>query len=229
MVNQPGNGEAGIAIRIPSEHTPGFMALAELSTDEVKAAADFLAGAPPSASVDLLADPLAKTLSRDLSMVAAFLRVALALSAEMRRTGLGSEAFFRAFAPSICQAVNGLGLDGEAVVERLQALMDTGRTLSVTAKAIELLDIQPRPLRAARVLTDIRPLFSSSENPGVEGGLIVHTLAMTCAGSGVDPVIYVALDEVDLVELRRLLDRAERKAASLREMLENTPMNLLPT
>ena len=229
VVNGSGNGEARIAIRIPHEHTPGFMALAELSDEETDLVVDYLANAPPSASVDLIASPLADQLTRDLSTVASFLRVALALAAEMRRTGLAKEAFLRAFSPAIRQEVDRLGMDGVTVVDRIDRILKSGRALPVTAKAIELLDIQPRPLRAARVLTDIRPLFSSDESPSVEGGLIVHTLALTCAGSESDTELYVALDEVDLLELRRLLDRAERKASSLRKMFDDTGLSLLAT
>jgi hypothetical protein len=110
--------------------------------------------------------------------------------------------------------------------ERLVPLLSSG-ALSSTASAVELLTQNPRNFSRARVLTDIRPIFSENVEDPPEGAVIVQTLHLdTWDRDGDRDTYHVTMDEADLQELRVAIDRAITKTATLRELLSSTGLTL---
>lgn len=112
----------------------------------------------------------------------------------------------------------------EALREHLLALLSS-IALSSTANAIELLTQNERNYRTARVLTDIRHVFTDDANERPVGAVIIEVLAIqTWNGDGEAETLHVAMDERDLEELREAMERALVKTANLRGMLAEQKM-----
>jgi hypothetical protein len=103
--------------------------------------------------------------------------------------------------------------------ERISRLLSLDQSLGVSAKATQLLLRHKNPLLTARIFTDIRPVFTGEENPTPRAAVVVHTLELVTRTDGSQFSHYVALDSTDLQTLKRIVDRAIRKEASLRTIM----------
>lgn len=99
------------------------------------------------------------------------------------------------------------------------------RTVELIAKASQLLQASDSSFRSARVVTDLRPLYSG-EDTHVAGGLILHQLAISARHNGRTETTYVALDSIDLQALSTAVSRAIDKDKALRAYAigANTPI-----
>jgi len=113
--------------------------------------------------------------------------------------------------------------DNEAeVLERRLADLLVIPAIESTAHAIEVLTQNPRNYGSARVLTDVRHVFSRDVTEPPKGATIVEVLQLrTWSLDGSSDTTYVAMDETDLKELRSVIDRALRKTATLRQAMED--------
>ena len=139
----------------------------------------------------------------------------LSLLGQLRGTPSGR------IAKSVSQSAD-LELSEEArtrLYERLLPLM-ASKALSSTANALELLTQQPRNFSAARVLTDIRPVFPEKVEDLPDGAVIVQTLQLdSWTRDGETESYHLAMDDADLQALRDAIDRAMTKTATLRRFL----------
>ncbi len=115
----------------------------------------------------------------------------------------------------------------ERFEQRLVGLL-TSSSLDLIGKASELTTEQERFMREARIVTDIRPIFEDDSADNLSGAVITHTLKISYwdeSNQGRD--FYLALDAVDLGNLRASLERAEAKARSLRSILDRAEIPLV--
>ncbi len=85
------------------------------------------------------------------------------------------------------------------------------------SKVIDLRTDDERVFCHARILTDLRPVFGSRIEDGPKGMVVVHLLKIGYhAGSKDHHEFFVSLDMNDLQTLRKLIDRAEAKAKSIK-------------
>jgi hypothetical protein len=93
--------------------------------------------------------------------------------------------------------------------------------LDIVTKAYHLLHDQERTsLGAAKILTDARPIFG--QEVGTPAAFLInHVLKLTYLKDGKSADFYIALDASDISELKRLLERAEAKAESLKQTMGN--------
>jgi hypothetical protein len=142
----------------------------------------------------------------------------------------GSESVtLEQFVDDICEAM-GL-LDSEARVteaqrptfrERILTLLSADRFWLVS-KAYDLQTDDERTFCDARILTDLRPIFDTPVTAGSKGAVIVHLLKLGYHESNKrHQKFYVSLDSKDLKELRKVIDRAEEKAATLKSQFKDT-------
>lgn len=92
-------------------------------------------------------------------------------------------------------------------------------TLGVASKIEQLREDYAKTFHAAKILTDIRPVFAKPEERPV-GAAVTHTLKIEYHEEGEHKEFYVALDAEDLQKLKRVLQRAEAKASSLKSLLK---------
>ena len=105
--------------------------------------------------------------------------------------------------------------------QNLISLLSVERFLLVS-KAFELQTDDERTFCDARILTDIRPVFGTEIKDGSKGAVIVHLLKLGYHEPGRRHMkFYVSLDSSDLKELRKVIDRAEDKAAILKSQLKD--------
>jgi 23S rRNA G2445 N2-methylase RlmL len=102
---------------------------------------------------------------------------------------------------------------------RLRRLLSLDRTLGITAKAIDVALEHEHTYCQARVLTDIRPIFTRDLSEQPAGAVIVHSLRLRHHVADSVREFFIAMTQTELDELRNVLYRASDKAATLRELL----------
>jgi len=98
----------------------------------------------------------------------------------------------------------------------LRALLDV-RSLQVGHKAALLQVEHGRVFTNARILTDIRPVFSEPVEEGpLASALVIHTLKIEYWESGDQKSFFVALDAEDIQTIYEQVERAKLKEKRLR-------------
>ncbi len=102
------------------------------------------------------------------------------------------------------------------------------RTLGTAAKAGYILTQHERIFVAARIATDIRPIFHLDVSEKPESALIIHMLRITQRDNfGKHSDKYFALDSNDIKSLKRLVDRALKKEETLRNLMKDANVAIL--
>jgi len=112
------------------------------------------------------------------------------------------------------------------LVERLKLLLGFDKSLGVTAKAMDVLTEQERTYCSARILTDIRPVFTSSVT-SPSGAMIIHNLQIRFHSGKEHEEFYFALDTNDIKQLKSVVERAEEKAKALQTVIETAKLPYL--
>jgi hypothetical protein len=110
--------------------------------------------------------------------------------------------------------------DAEGFAKRLDSLLSHESTAGVTAKALLLLRDHEHRLCHSRLYTDVRHIFLGKAMTDPAGAVIVHQLKIAYHQGRELREFFVALDTADIAELRDMLDRADRKADSIKRSLE---------
>jgi hypothetical protein len=100
----------------------------------------------------------------------------------------------------------------------LAEVLSLDNTLAITAKAFDVIIQHENPLRSVRILSDLRPIFSTDKDPKMAAGMVVHNLKLTVGLSGEPTSMFVALDARDIRNLRAEIDRAIRKESEIKEL-----------
>jgi hypothetical protein len=114
------------------------------------------------------------------------------------------------------------GFDDSTELERLRIALSRLLALDAIisrAKALDLQVDQARAFQTARILTDVRPVFSSGESMRIVGLLVVHTLKLEYFEESESKEFFLALDEYDLGTLKKALLRAELKGEAIKSQL----------
>ncbi len=111
---------------------------------------------------------------------------------------------------------------------RLERLLILDQTVGVTAKAADVLTEAERTYAEARILSDIRPVFTDSIQSAA-AGIIIHNLRIDCHMRGGHQELFFTLDCRDLEQLKEAIFRAEKKTDALKAILAKSNMyNLEP-
>ncbi len=129
------------------------------------------------------------------------------------------------FASKACEAIRASvdlasqtkEVDWDGFEAHLARALSFDETLGVSAKASELRAEYGKVFCSARILTDLRPVFGTDVDKGPLAAVVVHNAKITFHENGEETTkdFYVALDSEDIAELKKMLDRASRKEASL--------------
>ena len=93
------------------------------------------------------------------------------------------------------------------------------KTVTLSSKVQGLKLEYPNTFYDAMFLTDIRPIFDKVDQRPV-GATITHTLKIVYHETGEHKEFYVALEPEDLQKLKKVIQRAETKEASLKSVLK---------
>jgi len=105
--------------------------------------------------------------------------------------------------------------------EKLTKLLSIEPVL-VASKSYELKFEFGKRFCDARIISDIRPVFAKPEEKPITA-LVTHTLKIELHGSmGRHEEVYIALDDDDLGKLKKVIERAMLKSASLKALLRES-------
>ncbi|MFI5111484.1 MAG: hypothetical protein ACHP9S_01555 [Terriglobales bacterium] len=111
--------------------------------------------------------------------------------------------------------------------ERLEKFLKVD-ALDVAAKASVLFGEHEHLLCTARILTDARPVYGEVVDGAPKAFVLIHSLKIEYHGAGGNlHEMYFRLGSGDLISLRELIDRAEAKANSLREVFDATRIRVI--
>jgi hypothetical protein len=99
--------------------------------------------------------------------------------------------------------------------------------LTIVAKASDVIVQHENPLRSARILTDLRPIFSAGEDPKISAGMIVHNLQLSVGLSEEPRFFFVALDTNDIRKLKKEIDMALRKESEIKDLANSANINYI--
>ena len=102
------------------------------------------------------------------------------------------------------------------------------KTVAITAKAVDVITEHKHTYCTARILSDIRPIFSRKAE-SAEAAVIVHNLQIGYhdGGSGEHKEFYVTLDTDDIIALKDGLKRADKKTLVLESILKHSSVQYL--
>src|SRR5579863_4804889 len=214
-------------LRIPPAQRDGFKQFMSLPDDKWRSLLRALEAAEPTISASVLA----KHVSPQVDLSPELLRQVIVAAGSLYVTRDQRGVSTGEFAEAVVQAAVEEKLldrgDSEAtsrLKERISRLLSLDQSLGVSAKATELLVRHKNPLLTARIFTDIRPVFTGEENPIPRAAVVVHTLELLTNTDGHRLSHYVALDSTDLQTLKRIVDRAIHKEASLKTVMASLPL-----
>lgn len=116
--------------------------------------------------------------------------------------------------------------DRDILKDRLAKLFALKASLGLTSKAVGLLTDAANLFYAARILTDVRPIFNEEGNV-VEATVLLHNLVLHYGENGQHKDFFVTLDTNDVKALREILDRADNKAKALKSLLKRSDVSYL--
>lgn len=102
--------------------------------------------------------------------------------------------------------------------KRLNKLLSI-KAVIISFKIESLRQDYQNTLHDAKILSDIRPIFDKPEERPV-GCAIAHTLEIEYHEAGEHKEFYVVLDNDELQKMKRIIQRAETKATSLKSLLK---------
>ncbi len=152
-----------------------------------------------------------------------FVRMLLSLTTISLQSMLGVEGV-------VSGIQDGLPVDSNWTEEELSTwqnrrtiLVDllSSKILRRAATAIDLTYEYTNLFRRARVLTDIRPIFSESGEE-IDGAVISHTLHLVYDSLDGDHELSVALDFLDIKKLKEQCDRAIIKAETSQKVMRDS-------
>lgn len=100
----------------------------------------------------------------------------------------------------------------------LTLLLNADSHLAVLEKAVHLAYAYQNILTRVRLFTDVRPVFNESGDK-VHRGVLSFVLSLDYQNGDNYQRLDFALDAADIAELKRLCERAEKKAAALQQSL----------
>ena len=109
---------------------------------------------------------------------------------------------------------------------RLNTLLRFDKSVAVTAKAVDVMMKHDRVFCDARILSDIRSVFTDS-TAAPSAAVIVHTLRIGFHHQGEHDEVFIALDTGDLKKLKEAIVRAEEKNEALKLILQKSQLPYL--
>lgn len=205
------------ALRIPQHVLDDFRSLFDLSDESKGTLLSTLRSAPPFAPVSTLVpivrDALGSSNDRSGKLLLAILAAVTQVEPPDWPTARVAEEIVRS---------EGLQLGETERNESEEFLIELMETPSMvtSAKASDLLTEYDRIFGDARIVTDIRPVFTEDPDRLTNGVVLVSTLKIQFQDARGISSFYVALDTEDLVALKKVVDRALSKIDTLKKTLD---------
>lgn len=221
-------------LQIPKPHHGGLVKLINLPTDKLRALEAALEKAPATLYREDLIQRVEKETGIDADDLREIMTVIVALYAVRYYPGIKTDHFVDDIVSAAKTDIEDLKnepgeVDWDALKSYLTRILNFETTIGVTAKAYEVLGENQRNYCApdTRMVTDIRPVFAGEQVQRPAAAVIVHSLKICYHENGRHQEFFLALDNSDLKHLKGVLDRAEKKAKLMEEVVSSSNMQLL--
>lgn len=214
-----------MSLMIPKEYAPGLAALAALSDSEVFSFTKVLSEIPdtahrPKEIAAFVAGRLPEFLPDKVDELVRALH-------SLYQARAATEGLIDQFVDDLADAVASSGTqelasvtaDRSHFVEKMHKLLSIDG-LSFLAKTNLLKAEHERLFHDAKILTDLRPVFHAPDEAPVDM-IVEYTLKIIFHdGTRHHREIYMAIDAEDIARLKKAIDRAEKKAISLKSLVD---------
>lgn len=219
-----------MTLRIPPEHYGTIGKLLSLSPEAREKLLDELKKTPPKLFLRELVPRLAERTGINAQEVFEI----LAFLSHMHRAWAESELEISEFADEFIRAlkvvqdpaISPKAYEQAEFPEQIKAFLSL-KSLALTAKASRVRIQHQNVFRHSQVLTDFRPIFELNPSDPPAAGTTVHTLKIQFMSNYSEREIFFALDIVDLRHLRKVIERAIKKEASLKAIVEKAGLPYL--
>jgi len=139
----------------------------------------------------------------------------------------------RIYESAQAEAIAPCDLTPDAAIDRIAHILGHDASLGASARALDVFFQRVNPFCRARILTDLRPVFTRDAS-SIIGAMEIHTLAIThheivSHYELGDREIFLSLDRDDLLELKRLCERALEKGKQVSQIAEAATVPWLET
>ncbi len=199
---------------IPKAQTDGLQILADLSDEQFADLLRQLSAIPPVLSQDTFLKAIGPIDGVELSKVHRAVAALLYLSFIIVPYQMPP---LPTVVEDICESLRTSMSNStiDRLLDRMPKAFSAGAVLA-RAKAVDLQVEHAKTLQAARILTDLRPVFTVGPTPSLSGLMVVHTLKLDYFEDDTHQEVFIALDQHDVALLVRELKRAEAKAEALK-------------
>ncbi len=207
-------------VTVPERHVSAFRMLGQMGESDFFCLFGTVDSTSPTASTSTILDAVHERCGLSRADCESLLDAVMGLAGLGHRTL--SSASEVALGVAISPQFETIEDPGE-LAKRLERLLNC-EFIRLHSKASSIGVEHERTYASAQVLTDLRPLFNdANELPKPEGAVLSHTLSLHFVGrDGGHDNFFVVLDDSDIQALIRVLDRAIKKAYSLRQLLKES-------
>jgi DNA-binding Lrp family transcriptional regulator len=103
----------------------------------------------------------------------------------------------------------------------LSEILDNSRNITLTTKAVEILNANNDNYIACKAITDIRLIFNDNITEPKRNAVIVHKLHFTVSNPSNSEDVFIHLDMRDLIKLKDVIERAILKEELIKEDYES--------
>ncbi len=209
-------------ISLPKEVASSLLRLSDLSTDVVQQISEALDGLPISSNQ--AKDILAKIESLPDSLglgenKASIARTIQSLHMTYAQSESKADKFLRDLSDAVVRATHQIDEQKRTKLESSVRTLLSIKSLQVAHKSALLQIAYERVFASARIITDVRPVFTE-EIDGLASALIIHNLKIEYWESGEPKEFYVALDAKDIQSMLNQVERAKLKEIRLRNEID---------
>jgi hypothetical protein len=218
-----------LKIRVPDRYAPSLIDFIQLPPAKIAELLASLREEHPTLEVEELVQSISKRLALDAGKVRELLMLLSSLVSTRESYGAGVDEFVEALR-SAMEATGKEELrppDWTVFESAIGEALSSDNAVSLSFKALDLLDDHQRLYWYARVLTDLRPIFHSEVTERPAAMVVVHTLKLGYREGDATHDFFVAMDSVDVKTLITVLERALSKEESLRALAEQKQFPLL--
>jgi hypothetical protein len=218
-------------LTIPSEHKVALTKLASFSDEQTQRLLEALRAAAPTIWPHALAKQIATTADLPLEDVTEILDTLISLIANRDQKNFSTEKVAsdvaNAMAAEHIGDIQPNSAEMANVEKRLREFLEVDRSLGVTSRALNVMTQHKHPFRSGRILTDIRTVFSTGDDPQPIAGLIVHNLQIATITDGNYETFVAALDSLDLRALANVINRAIKKEDQLKSVIQRAGLSYI--
>lgn len=215
-------------LKIPKGHKSAFRLVADADPEKLQAILSALRGLEHTMDVHRSAQALSQKSGLDIGEARGLLVMVASLFSLTERPGRTS-AQLQSELLSVAESDKDLTVSGgrrDQLAKFLREVLSLDNTLGVLCKAWSVIGEAEHSYSYSRVLTDLRPVFRPDSDE-VSAFVVLHHLKLAYHIGSELREFFLTMSTDDIRELLEVLQRAERKYASLKPVARSTELPVL--